>query len=111
MLAVDNKSSAAGSCPSRPLPLENGDFMHSREFLRRYEGMPELKKAELIGGVVYLGSPAGVHHGKRDALMSSDAQGVLCSRVFRGLRLPVEPLLAFDTAKVLEALAAPEPPT
>ena len=32
-----------------------------------------------------------------------DAQGVRHSRVFPGLRLPVAPLLAGDTAKVLEA--------
>ena len=32
------------------------------------------------------------------------AQGVLHSRIFPGLRLPVAPLLAGDTAKVLDAL-------
>ena len=51
MLAVASKPSAAGSSPSRPLPLESGEFMHSREFLRRYERMPQVKKAELIEGV------------------------------------------------------------
>jgi hypothetical protein len=29
MLAVASKPSAAGSSPSRPLPLESGEFMHS----------------------------------------------------------------------------------
>ena len=29
------------------------EFMHSREFLRRYERLPQVKKAELIEGVVY----------------------------------------------------------
>jgi hypothetical protein len=29
--------------------------MHSREFLRRYERLPQVKKAELIEGVVYMG--------------------------------------------------------
>jgi hypothetical protein len=38
-----------------------------------------------------------------------DAEGVLHSRVFPGLRLPVAPLLACDTAKVLEALTGHEP--
>jgi hypothetical protein len=56
MLAVANKPSAAGSSPSRPLPLESGEFMHSREFLRRYERLPQVKKAELIEGVVYMDS-------------------------------------------------------
>jgi hypothetical protein len=38
-----------------------------------------------------------------------DAQGVLHSRVFPGLQLPVAPLLAGDTAKVLAALTGHEP--
>jgi hypothetical protein len=38
-----------------------------------------------------------------------DAQGVLHSRVFPGLRLPGTPLLVGDTAKVLAALARQEP--
>jgi len=200
MLAVASKPSVAGSCPSRPLPLESGEFMHSREFLRRYERLPQVKKAELIEGVVYMGSPVSVRHSKPDALIQGwlvayasrhpeteahtnatvildaentvqpdallrrlpehggltrvnedgylagppeliveaycrngvreylvwlvaearlewfcmedddyrpqlpDAQGVLHSRVFPGLRLPVAPLLAGDTAKVLDAL-------
>jgi Uma2 family endonuclease len=42
----------------RPLPpLENGDRLTRAEFERRYEAMPDLKKAELIEGVVYMGSP------------------------------------------------------
>jgi Uma2 family endonuclease len=45
--------------------------MHSREFLRRYERMPQVKKAELIGGVVYMGSPVSVHHGKPDAIVQA----------------------------------------
>lgn len=38
-------------------PLENGDRLTRAEFERRYEAMPEVKKAELIEGVVYMGSP------------------------------------------------------
>ena len=38
--------------------------MHSREFLRCYERLPQVKKAELIEGVVYMGSPVSVYHGK-----------------------------------------------
>ena len=38
--------------------LENGDHLTASEFLRRYEAMPEVKKAELIQGVVYMASPA-----------------------------------------------------
>lgn len=40
------------ACP----PLENGDRLTRKEFERRYEAMPEVKKAELIEGVVYIGS-------------------------------------------------------
>jgi len=194
--------------------------MHSREFLRRYERMPQVKKAELIEGVVYMGSPVSVRHAKPDGVIQAwlgtyasrhpetealpnatvildaentvqpdallrrlpehgglsrvnedglltgppelivevaassasidlrdkrraccrngvreslvwlvaearlewfcleddeyrpqmpDAEGVLHSRVFPGLRLPVAPLLACDTAKVLEALTGHEP--
>ena len=40
-----------------PLPLENGDRLTREEFERRYAAMPDVKKAELIDGVVYMGSP------------------------------------------------------
>jgi Uma2 family endonuclease len=44
---------------SQPLipALENGDRLSRAEFERRYHLMPELKKAELIEGVVYVASP------------------------------------------------------
>src|SRR4051794_2440771 len=44
------------------LLLENGDRLTRAEFERRYEAMPELKKAELIEGEVYIPSP--VRHGR-----------------------------------------------
>jgi Uma2 family endonuclease len=37
--------------------LENGDRLTRAEFERRYNAMPQLKKAELIEGVVYVPSP------------------------------------------------------
>jgi Uma2 family endonuclease len=40
------------------LPLENGDRLTRPEFERRYNAMPNVK-AELIEGVVYMGSPVG----------------------------------------------------
>ena len=43
-------------------PLENGDRLTMREFERRYEAMPDLKRAELIEGVVFLASPVGLDH-------------------------------------------------
>jgi Uma2 family endonuclease len=46
-------------------PLENGDRLSRGEFERRYDAMPELKKAELIEGEVYVGSPVRVRqHGQ-----------------------------------------------
>ncbi|MBI3761003.1 MAG: Uma2 family endonuclease [Chloroflexi bacterium] len=38
-------------------PLESGDRLTRREFERRYNAMPYVKKAELIEGVVYMPSP------------------------------------------------------
>lgn len=42
---------------SCPFPLETGDHLSRDEFERRYDAMPELKKAELINGVVFMPSP------------------------------------------------------
>ena len=45
-------------------PLEPGDRLSRAEFERRYDAMPNLKKAELIEGVVYMPSPVRVRrHG------------------------------------------------
>jgi hypothetical protein len=38
-------------------PLRQGDHLSAEEFMRRYEAMPEVKKAELIQGVVHMPSP------------------------------------------------------
>jgi hypothetical protein len=38
-------------------PLENGDRLTRIEFERRYALMPQIKRAELIEGVVYMASP------------------------------------------------------
>jgi hypothetical protein len=43
-------------------PLENGDRLTRAEFERRYDAMPELKKAELIEGVVHMPSPVRQRH-------------------------------------------------
>jgi Uma2 family endonuclease len=40
-----------------PPPLHAGDRLSRFEFERRYEAHPEIKKAELIDGVVYMPSP------------------------------------------------------
>ena len=40
-------------------PLVNGDKLTGDEFHRRYNAMPNLKKAELIEGIVYIGGAVG----------------------------------------------------
>ncbi|NEQ81438.1 MAG: Uma2 family endonuclease [Moorea sp. SIO2I5] len=40
--------------------LENGDRLTRVEFERRYQAMPDTKKAELIEGVVYVASPVRI---------------------------------------------------
>lgn len=52
--------------PKRIPPLQNGDRMSRAEFERRYEAMPHVKKAELIEGVVVMGSPVRLdRHGEQ----------------------------------------------
>lgn len=55
-----NAARAADPARSDVPPLENGDHLSRREFHRRYSAMPEVKKAELIEGVVFMGSPVSV---------------------------------------------------
>ncbi len=49
-------------------PLESGDRLTRQEFERRYQAMPQIKKAELIEGVVYVASPVrATRHGRPHA--------------------------------------------
>src|SRR6266699_3607699 len=50
-------------------PLENGDRLTVQEFLRRYDTMPHIKKAELIEGVVHLPTPVSRRHGSPDGML------------------------------------------
>ena len=45
-----------------PPPLRDGDRLTREEFLRRWEGMPGVKWAELIDGVVHMPSPISDIH-------------------------------------------------
>lgn len=59
--AIHSEDKASGA--AEPL-LEAGDRLSREEFERRYERMPNLKKAELIEGIVYMPSPVSAsNHG------------------------------------------------
>ncbi len=50
--------------------LHNGDHMDAEEFHRRYLAMPQVNKAELIEGVVYMPSPVSHEsHGKPHGML------------------------------------------
>jgi Uma2 family endonuclease len=52
--------------------LHAGDVLTRDEFERRYAAMPDLKKAELIEGVVHVGSPVRyVQHGAPEQALSA----------------------------------------
>lgn len=50
------------SAEARPPTLETGDRLSRDEFERRYTLMPEVKKAELVEGIVYMRSPVSYGH-------------------------------------------------
>ena len=47
-------------------PLERGDFLTRNEFLRRWEVMPQLKRAELLRGIVYIPSRVAIEHSEME---------------------------------------------
>lgn len=52
------------------LPLESGDRLTRDEFHRRYCARPDIRKAELVKGVVYVPSPVRhKYHGRQHALV------------------------------------------
>jgi Uma2 family endonuclease len=65
-------SAPRGEAKALVSPLENGAHLGASEFLRRFEAMPEVKKAELINGVVFMGSPVRYdQHGEPDSLIQT----------------------------------------
>ncbi|MDZ8107204.1 MAG: Uma2 family endonuclease [Nostoc sp. DedQUE12a] len=62
-------SSVENIAPKNTVPaLENGDRLTQAEFERRYDAMSNLKKAELIEGIVYMASPLRItQHGELHA--------------------------------------------
>ena len=62
------------SCPPAGMPsppLENGDRLTRCEFERRYAARPDLKKAQLIEGVVYMPSPVSTAHAGPHAMIQT----------------------------------------
>src|SRR5436309_846021 len=65
MATATRSLTSAPPAPESVHMLQNGDHLTREEFERRYHAEPNLKKAELIDGVVYMPSPVRHrHHGK-----------------------------------------------
>src|SRR4051812_4538044 len=47
-------------------PLVDGERLSRATFHERYAAMPPETRAELVGGIVYMGSPLGYEHGSGD---------------------------------------------
>jgi Uma2 family endonuclease len=56
-MSVQTITPAGQAQTSNPPPLNAGDYLSRAEFERRYQAHPEIKKAELVEGVVYMPSP------------------------------------------------------
>jgi Uma2 family endonuclease len=65
-MSTEQTMSTAPESPATYIPkLQPGDRLTRDEFRRRYQAMPECKKAELIEGVVYMPSPVRLEkHGE-----------------------------------------------
>lgn len=101
------------STRTRIPPLEPGDRLTRDEFERRYAAMPELKKAELIEGVVYMAPPAvrWDYHGTPHARMitwlgvyESATPGV-CITDNASIRLDTDSIPQPDAAMIIEPSA------
>ncbi|MCC7363953.1 MAG: Uma2 family endonuclease, partial [Dehalococcoidia bacterium] len=81
--------------PATPLPtLESGDHLTAAEFHARYEQRPDLHKAELIDGVVYVASPTTTQHSDPHSLLGHALTDYRLSRA--GLRTHAETTILYD---------------
>ena len=84
------------------LSLENGDRLTASEFLRRYETAADLKKAQLIEGIVHMPSPVRAEaHSEPDGLL----HGWLFSYALEHLELRFYP----NATLILDSDNAPQP--
>jgi len=81
-------------------PLESGDCLSRAEFERRYAARPWLKNAELIDGVVFVGSPVSEPH----STAHSQLIGLLMVYAAHtpGVRSGDNASVRLDTANVLQ---------
>lgn len=86
--------------PTFPPPLEPGDRLTAAEFMRRYEAMPHLKKAELIEGVVYMPSPVRVNHARSHSVILTWL-GVYCAAT-PGVQLADNATLRLDLKNIVQ---------
>jgi hypothetical protein len=68
MSQIANRIRPSTATPGIP-PLQNGDRLNRIEFERRYDAMPNLKKAELIHGRVYMASPVSTGHSSAHSVL------------------------------------------
>jgi Uma2 family endonuclease len=67
---------AARHVRSAEIPeLHSGDRLTRAEFHRIYERMPKNFKAELIGGIVYVGSATNLRHGSNHSFLAAVVTG------------------------------------
>ncbi|MGH1393808.1 MAG: hypothetical protein ACRAVC_07230 [Trichormus sp.] len=85
--------------------LENGDRLSRHEFERRYAASPDVKKAELIEGVVYVASPLRF---QRHAEPHSNLVGLLWNyRIATpGVMLGIESTILLDQVDTLRPKSA-----
>ena len=76
------------------VPLESGDRLTRAEFHRRYKARPDIKKAELVEGVVYVASPVSTLHSGPHGMVAAWL-GVYQSK-HPQLRLDLEPTVFLD---------------
>jgi Uma2 family endonuclease len=76
-------------------PLENGDHLTRSQFERRYEAAVEIRKAELIEGVVYLASPVRADRHSRTQAIIITGLGIY-SFATPGIDLLVEATVRLD---------------
>ena len=63
---------------STPELLE-GDSLTSDEFLRRWDAIPDLKRAELIDGIVYMPSPVSLRHQEFQVFLTNWVSNYSCA--------------------------------